>query len=234
MKNSTMIKRETGSNRCETSKVGIRNRLKIIVTSALLLAATNAMAGLLSSPMGVLFASPELASVEIQNVGDGRVQVLTTGLTGEMSLDASDVQPEFGSPASGCARLPFDQRLELNIDLSLGVVEGRTRGRIATQNGTLDYRGEVSGNATCVPSGGRSCGQLIVDLEMRGVLSDPNNPASVGQMRMKKLGSLTWDDTDMMHWAAMSANATLGGNELLINSWLEYAALEYASCRGAL
>ena len=37
---------------------------------------------------------------------------------------------------------------------------------------------------------------------------------------MVMLGSLVWDDTNVAHWAAMSANATLGFNEAMINSLL--------------
>jgi len=234
MKNSKMKHLDSASSRSGTRRIGIRNRLKIIVTSALLLAATSAVAGIIFVPVGNRYTNPEIALVDIQNGGDGTVRILTTGLTGEMSLDGSDVPPEFEAPVPGCARFPFEQRLELVINPSLGVVEGSTRGRISTQDGTLEYRGEVRGNATCVPSGGRGCGQLIVDLEMRGTLSDPYNPASVGQIRVGMLGSLIWGETDLAHWAAMSTNATLGGNELLFNSWMEYAALEHASCRGAL
>ncbi len=212
----------------------MKNRFRLIVTSALLLTASSAMAGIEFLPMSGRYVDSELATVRIQDNGSGSAAFSTTGLTGELRLDASDVPPEFEVPIPGCARFPFDQQLELVVNLSLGVVEGRTRGRISAQDGTLEYRGEVLGNATCVPSGGRSCGQLIVDLEMRGTLSDPNNPASVGLMRMDMLASLIWDDTNLAHWAAMSTNATLGGNEVLINSWLEYASLRYASCRGAL
>jgi hypothetical protein len=64
-------------------QIGIKNSLKIIVTGALLLAATSTMAGLLSSPMGVLYANPELAPVDIQNIGDDMVQIHSNGLAGE-------------------------------------------------------------------------------------------------------------------------------------------------------
>ena len=104
----------------------------------------------------------------------------------------------------------------------MGLVEGRSHGRISTQDSTLEYATKGRSNATCLPYNGRSCGQLVVDVDMRGALSDPNNPASVGQMRMEMLGSLIWDDTDMMHLAAMSANTTMGGNEALINSLTQH------------
>ena len=195
----------------------MKNHLKFILGGVLLLVTSIAVAGIIFVPVGGRYSTPELAAVDIQNAGDGVVRIRTTELTGEFSLDASDVPPEFEPPASGCARFPFDQRLELIINLSLGVVEGRTRGRIATQDGTLEYRGEVRGNATCVPAGGRSCGQLIVDLEMRGALTDANDPARVGLIRMETLGSLLRGPGGSS-WASLTANARLGGDAGLIAS----------------
>jgi len=197
----------------------MKNKLKTILGGVLLLVTSIAVAGIIFVPVSGRYSNPGLAPVDFQNVGDGAVRIRTTGLTGEFSLDASDVPPEFEPPASGCARFPFDQRLELIINLSVGVVEGRTRGRISTQDGTLEYRGEVRGNATCVPTGGRSCGQLIVDLEMRGALSDANDPARVGLIRMETLGSLL-RGPDGARWASLTSNARLGGDAGLINSVL--------------
>ena len=198
----------------------MKNNLKIILGGTLVLVTSIAVAGIIFVPVGGRYANPELAPVDIQNVGDGMVRIRTTGLTGELSLDASDVPPEFDPPALGCARFPFDQRLELVINLTLGVVEGRTRGRISTQGGTLEYRGEVHGNATCVPSGGRSCGQLIVDLEMRGVLADLSDPVRSGLIRMEILGSLP-RGPDGAQWASLTSNARLGGDAGLISSLLD-------------
>ena len=199
----------------------MKNNLKIILGGALLLVTSIAVAGIIFVPINGLYENPELAPVDIQNIGDGTVRIRTTGLTGEFSLDASDVPPEFDPPASGCKRFPFDQRLELVINLSLGVVEGRTRGHISTQDGTLEYRGEVHGNATCVPAGGRSCGQLIVDLEMRGViLADVSDPVRPGLIRMEILGSIL-RGPDGAQWASLTSNARLGGDAGLISSVLD-------------
>lgn len=218
MKESAMQQRENASSLSKTGTARMRNGIKIIVTGALLLVATSAVAGLLSSPiMGGLYAYPELAPVDIENIGDSTVQISTTGLTGEFSLDASDVPLEFEPPASGCARLPFDQRLELVINLSLGVVEGHTSGRIDTPDGALDYRAEVRGNATCVPAGGSSCGQIIVDLETRGALSDANDPTRVGLIRTETLGSLLYGP-DSAQWTNLTSNARLSGDAGLISS----------------
>lgn len=123
-------------------------------------------------------------------------------------------------PVPGCARIPFDQRLEVIINLSLGVVEGRTRGRISTGDGPFDYHGEVRGNASCVPASGNSCGQLIVDLEVRGTLSDPTDPARVGLLRMEMLGSLLRGQGSA-YWASLTSNASLGGDAGLISSLLD-------------
>ena len=198
----------------------MKNNLKIILGGALLLVTSIAVAGIIFVPINGLYENPELAPVDIQNIGDGTVRIRTTGLTGEFSLDASDVPPEFDPPASGCARFPFDQRLELTINPLLGVAEGQTRGRISTRNGTLDFRGEVRGNATCMPAGGRSCGQLIVDLEMRGALVDVSDPMQPGLLRMEILGSLL-RGPDGARWASLTSNARLGGDIGLISSVLD-------------
>ena len=79
---------------------------------------------------------------------------------------------------------------------------------------------EVRGKATCLPLNGRACGQLVVDLEIQGILSDPNDPSIVGKLHSEILGSLIWDDTDLARWSAMSGNTTIGGNEKLINSYI--------------
>ena len=194
----------------------MNNKLKLTFGAALLLLTSVAVAGIIFVPVGGRYINPELASVDIQNVGDGLLRIRSTGLNGVFSLDASDVPSEFDPPVSGCKRLRFDQRLELIINLSLGVVEGRSRGRIDTRSGgILDYRVEIRGNATCVPSGGNSCGQIVVDLEARGVLSNENAPARVGLIRMEKLGSLVRGASGAS-WASLTANARLGGEEALI------------------
>lgn len=225
-----MKKRDTESNRSKISWISKKNRLKIIVTSALLLATSIAVAGILFVPVGGRFSTPELAPVNIQNLGDGAFRISTSGLTGELTIQGSDFPPEYNVPATAKESLPFDQQLELVIDVAEGTVSGRsTTNFIDASSSYLAAIAEVRGHASCLPLNGRECGQLVVDLELRGILSDPNDPASVGQLRMEMLGSLVWTDTDVVHWAAMSANATLGGNEVLINSVLQYAA-----CNGAL
>ena len=240
MKNSTMIKRETGSNRCETSKVGIRNRLKIIATSALLLAATNATAGIISLSGSNTYTAPEPAQMTISNCpGDFNVascvRIHTTGLTGELTIQGSDFPPEHDIATTEKVVLPFDQELELVIDIAKGTVSGRSTTNfhdVTSSKAVVSAAAAawgVRGSASCLPLNGRECGQLVVDLELRGVLSDPNDPTSVGQLQQRMLGSLIWDDTNVAHWAAMSANTTIGGNEGLIN-----LVSGYARCNGAL
>ena len=216
MQISTIKKCDTGSNRRDIGMTGMKKRLKIIVTSALLLVASSATAGIVFLPGSNVYANPELAPVTVQHLGNDIVRIHTTGLNGELILKGSDFPPEYEVPASATGKLLISQELELVINLSLGVVEGRASGQYVTETEIWDA--QVRGNATCLPLNGLACGQLIVDLELRGALSDPNNPASVGQMRIDMLGSFVWDGSDTGHWAAMSANTTIGGNEALINS----------------
>lgn len=197
-------------------------KLKIVITTAILLAACSALAGLLFLPAGGRYIDPSLAPVNIQNLGDGSVRIRTMGLNGELTIKGSEFPPEYGVPATAQGIQLLNQQLELAINLPTGLVEGRSRGRGQNQNiSDKEHRADVRGYASCLPLNGRSCGQLVVDLEVRGTLSDPNNPASVGQLRMQQLGSLVWDDTDVAHWVAMTANATTGGKESLINALLQ-------------
>ena len=229
MKNSTTKTLETASAQRGVARFGLKIRFKIILASALLLATTNAVAGVIFVPVGNVYAYPELASVRIEDSGAGSTTVRTTGLEGEFTIDTNDLPPVCETAGSTVEHLSFVQHLELVINLSLGVVEGSSRGRVVPNNGALEFRASIQGNATCLPFDGRDCGQLIVDLELQGALSDPNDPAKAGRLRTQLLGSLIRDDADLLHWAALSANSQIAGNEALINS-----ALEYAACHGAL
>lgn len=211
----------TVSNHREISKISMKNRLRFIVTGALLLAATSVTAGLLSSPMGVLYTYPELAPVDIKNIGNGKVQIRTTGLTGEMTLQGSDFPPEFDIATTAKVVLPFEQAVIFDIDYADGIVSGRSTAKFYDASSSyLAATAEVRGNATCLPLNGLECGQLVVDLELQGVVSDPNNPAIVGRLQMDVLASFYFDGSDvgLGSLAAMSANATIGGNEGMINS----------------
>jgi len=223
MENSTNKKCDTGSNLSEAGKVGIKNRLKIIATSALLLAATNAMAGLVFLPGSIVYTNTELAPVSVQHLDDGSMRVHTTGLTGELSLNVStsgndESPPEFHIATTEKVVLPFDQEMELVIDIAEGTVSGRSTANLHLDmaSSKLVVTAAVSGSASCLPLNGRECGQLVVDLELRGVLSDPNDPSIVGKLQMDVLASLVFDGSDVGYWAAMSANTTIGGNEVLM------------------
>ena len=215
-----MKKRDTASNRSDTRMTRIKNGIKIIVTGALLLTASSAYAGIISLPGSNVYTDPEFAQLNIQNLGDETFRVHSSGLTGELTIQGSDFPPEYDVPTTAKVVLSFDQELELVINLSTGVVEGRASGQYINSTELWDWRlhADVQGNASCLPLNGLDCGQLVVDLELQGVLSDPNDPSKVGQLRMKVLGSLVWDDTNVAHWAAISANTTIGGNDGLINS----------------
>jgi hypothetical protein len=226
MKNLTIEKCDTGSNRSETRKVCIKNRLKIIATSALLLAATNAMAGIISLPGSNTYTPPGLALMRVSNCpGDfsvvaGCVRIHTTGLTGELTIRGSDFPPEYDIATTEKVVLPFDQELELVVDIAEGTVSGRSTINFTDASSAyyLTATAEVRGSASCLPLNGHECGQLVVDLELQGILTDPNDPSIVGQLRMDVLSSLIFDGSDVGLWAAMSANTKFGGNEGLINS----------------
>ena len=230
MNSPTMKKCDTASNHSDTRRNSMKNRLKIIVTSALLLAASSAMAGITFLPASGRYLTIEMTDVIISNLSDDTFRISTNGLTGELTIEGSDFPPQYDIATTAKGVLPFDQQLELVIDVAKGTVLGRSTTNFIDASSTyLTATAEVRGSASCLPLNGRECGQLVVDLELRGVLSDPNDPTSVGQLQQRMLGSLIWDDTNVAHWAAMSANTTIGGNEGLIN-----LVSGYARCNGAL
>ena len=221
MKSLTIKKRDTASNRNEIGRISIKNRLKIIVTSALLLAATSAsaMGGIIFFPTVGQKMTIDMTDIIISNLSDDTFRISTNGLTGELTIEGSDFPPEYDIATTAKVVLPFDQQLELVIDVARGTVSGRSTINFTDASSVyLAATAQVRGSASCLPLNGRECGQLVVGLELRGALSDPNDAASVGQLQIRMLGSLLWDDTDVAHWAAMSANTTIGGNEGLINS----------------
>lgn len=230
MQDSSMKQPDTASNHSDAGMTGMKNGIKFIVTGALLLAASSAVAGIIYLPVSGRYQAPELAPTNIQILGDESFRIHTTGLTSEWTIQGSDFPPGYDVPAAAQVALPSEQKLELFIDIAEGSVSGRFVSQSMDRASTLlAATAEVRGHASCLPRNGFECGQLVVDLEVRGVLSDPNDPAVVGQLRMEMLGSLFFDGSDVGFWAAMSANTTIGGNRGLINSVSHYAA-----CNGAL
>ena len=224
MKYATIKTCDTGPNSSKTGKVGIKNRIKIIASSALLLTATSATAGPVYLAVGGQYIAPEAAPVLIGGLGVDRFRIQTVGLSGEWTIEYDDLPPGSDVPASAQAVLPFTQDLELEIDLAEGTVSGHAIKQLDAPAKVIIATMDVTGHASCLPRNGLACGQLVVDLELRGVLTDPNDPASVGRLSGETLGSLVWDETVAGYWTAMSANTTIGGNEGIINSlsWIDF------------
>lgn len=186
----------------------MKNTLKTVMAIALMLGASSVLADIVFFASSGKYVDPDLASVSILASPD--VYVRTTGLNGELAVNASDLPGGLGSVEQSCATLPFEQELDLNVDRSRGVVEGRSRGRIHFAQGEVwNFRAEVRGNASCLPFNGRRCGQLVVDLDLRGTLSSPENRARIGLIRMHALGSLVRDGGSAQ-WVALAANTSLG------------------------
>ena len=219
MINTTIKKRDTSSNSSDTRMT----RMKIIVSSALLLTASSAFADITFFSGSNVYTDPELAQVDIQNLGDETFRVHSSGITDDLIIEGPS---KYELPETANGKLSVTQQLDLVVNLSLGVVEGTARGYILSlpNNENLSFRADVQGHVTCLPLNGRECGQLVLDLELQGVLSDPSDPSKVGQVITVMLGSLVWDDTNGAHWAAISANTTIGGNEGLITSlsWIDF------------
>ena len=197
----------------------MKNRLKIVITTAILLAASSALAGIVFLPTSGMYADPSLAPVNIQNLGEGSVRIRTTGLNGELTINRADFPPEPIEPATGELLLRLSQQLLLTIDSETGEVTGRTRGLITSiaDPEEFEFRAEVRGDATCLPYNNQPCGQIVVNLEARGGLADTVDPASIGEIRLQILGSLIRDAQNGA-WSAFDANITIGANPGLINT----------------
>ena len=186
----------------------MKNKLKIILGGVLLLVTSIAVAGIIFVPVGGRYSNPELAPVDfLVQDADGTIRIRTTGLTGRLTLDCSEVE-ECQSIDNGCAEIPFTQEIELTLDRQTGNIEGRTRGRLDSQP-SYEFIAKVQGEATCLPSGVQSCGQIVFDLESRGVFSDRSDPSGVGTLRMQILGSLI-RGSNTANWAAFSSRGTFG------------------------
>ena len=193
----------------------------VAIAMALTTVATSAVAGLVFAPLGSQYDDPGLATVNLRKVGGSgeQIQVRTTGLQGRMALRAHDLPPTSGGPATGCAVMPFTQDLTLMLDLSKGVAEGTSSGQIQLEGKLVRFLAEVHGSASCMPWNGVACGQVIVDLDLRGAIADPADQASVGLLRMQALASLV--RSNPVAWAEMSASVSLGLSSRLVNSILE-------------
>jgi hypothetical protein len=189
----------------------------VIVSTA---AVSAALAGVIFVPVGNIYLEPGNTPVRITNRDPDSLEIRSTGLRGEWIIDRADFPPEPIEPESGQIRLQVEQSLSLVLNLSLGIVEGRSRGRIlAGDVGTYSFQfvADVRGTVSCLPLNGQACGQLILDLDLRGGLAEAGNPASAGQIRSQIVGSLVREGRSAI-WQALDANVTIGANPALIDS----------------
>lgn len=189
------------------------------IAIVLLAAFSNAYAGVIFVPVGnVIVGDLDLATVEILKSNATKMQIRSRGLAGELTQ------------ASGATGMPGDsitytQQREISLDAKTGAVNGYARGQLTLNQGVgagtaLNYQGQLTGTAFCRPFQGRECGQVIVNLTLRGAISDGSDPSRVGLIRTEILGSLITNPSDP-HWAAYSPNFVLGGDAPLIEQFLD-------------
>jgi hypothetical protein len=214
-----------------------------IITLASLVATSVAWAGIVFLPVGGQYQDPDTAPVEIQatsNAGTGigepsgvlsgglnghAVKVRTSGLHGKLTISGADLPPELGIPPYVELALDLTQQLELLINESEGTVWGRSSISALMDKASpllaLEGNIEGQGNATCLPLGGMDCGQIVVDLELRGALAG-SDQASVASLQWRLLGSLIRDGHNA-YWSALDASGTIGANpqitEELFGNW---------------
>lgn len=206
--------------------------LRLTVSILVVFAGHTVSAGIIFLPGTGVYQDPELASVSVrgsQGQG-GTARVRTTGLQGVLEFSAEDFPEGLGAPAYGCARLPFKQRMVFDIDYADGVVvEGHAQGQIEMPDGRVwDDTDIVHGRGACVSYGGKPCGRIVVDLELRGTLFRREDPQRVASLRMEILGSLVVAD-GAPRWVALSANSRIGGDKKLMND-IAAAIIKMESC----
>ena len=191
--------------------------------AAALLVASSVSAGVIFVPVGNLYTDVRQALVTVSNPpgATAPVRLLTEGLSGEANVRAVDIPEQLGAFTPGCATLPLAQDIELELDPASGAVDGRTRGVLRTDSSpaarTWHFRADVTGRARCLPAAGLRCGQMIFDLEARGVLFEPADTTSAGLIRMQMLGSLA-RTTGAARWDALTASMSLGGDARLVQA----------------
>ena len=198
MKNIQMENHDSISRYDDIGISDRKNWIRVILTGVLLLTASSASAGIIFVPVSGSYTAPELAQVSIHEFDDGNIGIQTVGLIGEWSSGDAGISSGYGVPASPRESLPFDQQLNLVIDIMTGAVSGyswvKSSGDGVIKGFERSYTAklDVRGYASCVPLNGSECGQLIVDLELRGVMADSSDPSIVGKLEMVMLGSMIW------------------------------------------
>ena len=161
-------------------------------------------------PVSGHYSEPAGAAVALQNsVGD--LTVHTTDLHGELHLNAQQISPALTVPVPSCARIPFNQDLALAIDLAQGKVTGAAHGTLATKDGPVSYTMTGQGSAACTPHNGQACGQLHIDLEFDGPLSDPATSSVVGRLELKTRGTLQQGE-ESVQWLNLEPTGQLLGD----------------------
>ena len=193
----------------------MKSRIKVIVTSALLLVASSAFAGIVFLPTsGMVFENVETAAVDISAGPGSTTRIRTTVLSGRLTE-----APGGTGPAGSFIGLT--QQQELLFDGQGGTLQGRARGTLtlSVTGEQLRYQGDITGDAQCVARSDGACSQLVVTLKLDAVVSAPNDASLVGLIRMEQLGSLV-SNAQGARWVALDANVTLGGSEIFINQLL--------------
>lgn len=199
----------------------MRKTLLIVALLGPLLLPWSAWGGIVLLPVEGRYLDVGLALASVRGRGAGTVVIRTTGLKGELVVDPADL-PSDGAQAPGDdIVVPFTQDLELSFVANksgpdaLFEVSGRARGSFAEPLPDDRYAARVSGKTACLRYNGQACGQIVVDLELRGVIVNQLNPSAAGNLRMKILGSLVRDGGNG-HWQTLNAATAIGANPGLI------------------
>lgn len=186
-------------------------RIASLAGTVLLLTGAAALAGIIFVPVGGRVV--DSGEVELSAIIK-KIDIASPGLVVQLQCP--------GSPPDG-AYAEMTQALNLSIDRKTGDVSGTSTATLRSFDAAsplLAMKARVSGTATCVESGGRSCGQLVLELRSEGVLSTKGVPEQIGLLRQQLLGSLTLSPNSA-EWRALDLAPTVGGSEAFVQAFLD-------------
>lgn len=199
----------------------MRKQLLIVALLGPLLLPWSAWGRIVLLPVEGRYIDVGLALASVQGGKSGTVVIRTTGLKGELLVDPADLPPDGAQAPGDDIVVPFTQDLELSFVVrksnpdALFEVSGKARGSFAEPLPDDRYAASVSGKAACLRYNGQACGQIVVDLELRGVIVNQLNPKAAGNLRMKILGSLVRDGRNGQ-WQTLNAATAMGATPELI------------------
>jgi hypothetical protein len=180
--------------------------------TAIVLALTAAMlfplasyAGVLAIPIGSI-RFPGLGDTTARPVGEGVVELRTTGLRG-VGVVACDADCPSGFDG---ATVGIGQQLLLRFDVDAGAVSGSSRGVLFAPEGrTIAFEATVQGTAECTAQPPKACSEIEVRTLLHGPIFDRAG-VEKGQITLILQGHLSRRSGEGVSWTRLRGRGILG------------------------